>query len=92
MNDSTRKVELHPAHIWTCEDCGRDNFERCVEAEMPDDERAEMFRKFHHMQEYEELPEGWEGFGMVTAPEEVTCQHCGAEFETEEHGTIEDED
>ena len=60
-------VELHQAFLWTCEECGRDNFERAITHEPGDDDE-------------DEIPEGFEGV-WLTAPTEVTCKHCGEEFD-----------
>lgn len=70
---TTRKVEIHPAHVWTCDDCGRDNFCRGVVFEPDAEEMAEMKEHFGD----------YVGGDWMTAPEEVTCCHCGATFETE---------
>lgn len=76
MPDPVRSIELHPAFVWTCEDCGRENFTRVVRLEpelvpdlIPEDRRAEV--------------EGREG-DWCLAPDRVTCAYCGAEYETEE--------
>jgi hypothetical protein len=77
------KVELHQAFTWTCESCGRDNFERGVTVapesvdldELPDTEETESIRMW--------IAEGGEGV-FVVAPDWVTCGHCGERFETED--------
>jgi len=72
------EVELHPAHVWTCEECGRDNFCRGVVAEFDSEDRAEFVETFGE----KPLPGFW-----MTAPTEVTCGHCGVEFVTKDmHG------
>lgn len=67
------KVELHQAFQWTCEECGRDNFARAVVPESLEGQIPEGL----------EL-EDFEGGQWVTAPNRVTCEHCGERFETEE--------
>ena len=77
----TQSVQLHIAFTWTCDHCGKDNFERSVvfRPEMmasckPDNETK---------QEMERLREaGIDSSGeWVTKPERVTCGHCGGQFE-----------
>ena len=63
-----KTVELHPAHVWDCPDCGGENFCRCVVFE-PDEADIKMGY----------LPGAW-----LTAPDWVTCAHCGIEHECED--------
>ena len=76
-------VEIHQAFVWTCDSCGRDNFERAIavspeeidpsDIPVDDPETAEMIREW--------IDGGGEG-AFVRAPANVTCPHCGAEFGT----------
>lgn len=77
MPAPTPTVELHPAHVWTCEKCGRDNFCRGIVAELNREESDEMI-------ESDIDPESAVTGKWMIAPETVTCGHCGAEFKTEE--------
>lgn len=78
------KVEMRPAHTWTCDECCRDNFERGVVAELSPEGSREMRDAGC---EGNELKTGF----WMTIPESVKCGHCGAEFETEEmNGSDED--
>lgn len=76
---------MRQAFVWTCDECGRDNFELAVIAEMSPGDREECYRSFHGMEDYEELPEDWQQFEMVMAPNSVKCPSCGEEFDTTEH-------
>jgi hypothetical protein len=71
-------VELHMAFLWTCDDCGRDNFVRGVtvapEAIDPDELPGDVA---------EWLDAGGDG-GWMSAPDRVTCEHCRATFDTEQ--------
>ena len=78
-----KEVEIHPAHVWTCDECGRDNFERGVQAD------------FLTPQEYRDICEEMGVFDpaiqdeppvgmLMTAPQEVTCRYCGETFRTAE--------
>jgi hypothetical protein len=78
-----REVEIHPAHVWTCEDCGRDNFERSIAADFltPEEYRGlcEEMGIFDPAIDAEP-PEG----AIVAAPENVECRYCHGQFKTVE--------
>jgi hypothetical protein len=61
-------VELHPAHVWDCPECGIENFCRCVFFE-PDAQDMEM---------------GIEQGMWLTAPDQVTCTSCATTFDCED--------
>jgi rubrerythrin len=70
-------VELHPAFLWTCDECGRDSFARAIlvdpeSLDAADRERLDAI-----------LGEGWDGAEALMAPAEVTCPYCGATYEAE---------
>lgn len=79
-----REVELHQAYLWTCDDCGRDQFERAVvltrEALSPEDQEA-----------MDILLGGADSVHALAAPQEVTCKDCGAKFRVA-YGEEEDEE
>ena len=75
-------ASLSIAYVWDCDDCGRENFVRCIAADFGEDELQEL-RDEHGV-------EAWETGDFVTMPDKVTCKHCGAEFDTERN--IADED
>jgi rubredoxin len=91
-----RKVELHPAHLWTCDDCGRDNFERAIRVEPESLEGQEVYELTQLLAE--EANESAEVLGIVVGgewtmrPDHVKCRHCGAEFETLKGDHDEDDD
>lgn len=69
------RIELRPAYVWDCDHCGRENFVSCRVAEMSDEEQAEL---------REEMGvEAFEEGAWCLMPESVTCDHCGAKFETQ---------
>ena len=70
----TNKVEMWPAYGWTCDDCGRDNFERGVTPHLEPEEEQFLRDEMGYDDEQEGL--------FTCAPDEVTCPHCGAVFET----------
>lgn len=79
----SEKVELHPAHTWDCPDCGRENFCRGVTMEMSNEDVQEMIDRFGG--EPTDHRSYW-----ITAPESVTCAHCGKEFEAKDQAEDED--
>ena len=80
-----QKVEMLPAFVWTCPNCGIDKFERAVVPEMSDEE------KFKLRLEYGVEGEDIQGLFMM-APVEVQCPECETEFETMDFGENEDSD
>jgi hypothetical protein len=80
-----RTVELIQAFLWTCEDCGRDNFERGItispESIDPEDPPDTPGADPDTIRDW--LEAGGEG-GFVVAPDQVKCRHCGSEFGTSE--------
>jgi len=70
------RVELVPAWLWTCDNCGRDNFERSVVAELSAEEMDEL-KQEHGVEEFHEGD-------FLSAPEQVCCKGCGEEFQTKE--------
>lgn len=78
------KVVLKTAYYWICEECGRDNYDRPVLAEIVPGDKETVFREWFGLEEFEELPDDWENFQLVAIPRNVTCEHCGQEYETED--------
>lgn len=72
-----KKTRIWTAYQWTCDECGRDNFERAVQAELTPEDR----KKIAEDQGID--LEAMSG-DFVLAPEYVKCVHCGEEFETED--------
>ena len=74
-------VELHQAFLWTCDDCGRDNFARAVtlapESVDPDDLPGDLADEVR-----EWVESGGDG-AFLASPDRVTCDHCGATFRAE---------
>ena len=72
------KVEMNPAFMWDCPECGRENFARAIVPELSDEERMEM------CQDYGIDP--WDEGNWMTMPEKVTCHACRKEFEAVHYG------
>jgi hypothetical protein len=80
------KIELRPAYVWDCGQCGREVFVRAIIPEMSEEDSEEM--KKDVFGEGEE--EGEFGFFM-SLPEVVTCPYCNEEFVVQPYG-VEDYD
>lgn len=83
----TQKVELVQAFLWTCDKCGRDQFERAVSIDPEAIEGTEMAEivdaavsRFIDSSEDIEITSG----DWLIAPDCVKCNHCGAEFEVKD--------
>ncbi len=70
-------VELRPAYVWDCPECGLEHFIRCLVPELSDED-------------YQELRED-HGLGpcdtgiFIAMPESVKCKECGLTFKTEQY-------
>lgn len=82
MNGSRGSVELQMAYHWHCDECGQSNFSMPIKAEFALGEKEEAFRKVNEVDEWSELPDGWQDFECVTLPDTVSCSRCGTEFDT----------
>lgn len=78
-------VEVHPAWVFTCDECGQDSFCRSVVIEIDDPferwQAGVQMGVIEAWQEVEDIPEGI----FQSYPNIVTCGHCGAQFETVGH-------
>ena len=73
MGKAMQKVTLEAAFQWTCPSCKMENFSRTVIAEL----NAEELEDFTKAMGTRPQP------GDVrVAPEEVRCEYCACEFET----------
>lgn len=81
MTKSIDKVEMRPAYEWTCENCGRNNFESAIVCEMSPDDRIDQARHMGLIDEFSEAIPDFLQVEFVSYPETVTCPHCKAEFE-----------
>lgn len=80
MNDV---VELHEAFWWTCDACGRDSFVRSVMLDMPREDAIELARAVGAVPPDFEFDDDDEPY-WKSSPEEVTCDHCGEKYRTED--------
>jgi len=69
------KIEMHPAWVWDCPECGRENFARSIVVEMSEEESLELKLQSG-------INEWGDGFWQ-TAPSHVECKHCKFGFEAE---------
>jgi hypothetical protein len=72
-------VELLPAFLFVCPDCGLDNFVRCRRIEPDSDEGRELTEQLDNDTEIV-----WRNVGgdWLEAPTEVACAYCGTKFPT----------
>lgn len=82
-------LELHPAYVWDCANCGRENFQRAISHALDPrkDEDAEAIASFRG-QEFldgmmEDLDHGESphyGVQVVGSPRFVICKFCDCQF------------
>lgn len=82
MNDKPA-VELHPAYVWDCSECGRENWQRSVSRTIPlteDQIHEDAVEEFG--EDDPEMIEKMLGMEMMirTCPSNVVCVHCKNEF------------
>ena len=77
------RIELHPAFVWDCEDCGTENFVRAV-SDFAEDVQ-EKLREEYGVEDYE--TGSW-----CMAPSSVTCKYCGSVFYALDGEADEDDD
>lgn len=87
-------AELHAAFVWDCDQCGVENFERAVEANL-DEAVIEALDELEGTPAIEMLAPNCEDLGdgemqaaclisrISIVPTFVQCHSCGATFETE---------
>lgn len=67
-------VELHQAFSWICDECGKRNFNRAVEYDMPPEELKETKKQLGI--------ESWQDGNFLAAPRVVKCGNCKKEYKT----------
>jgi len=78
----TEKVEMRPAYQWTCDGCGRDNFESSIVIELTEDDRLDQARHMGLIGEFDTVvPDYLEG-RFESYPESVTCKFCSKTYDT----------
>lgn len=83
MTRPLKIIELAPAYVWDCDECGRENFQRSVTTRLnPDDpDDADVIRDLEGLGPDEEIDRDPNIRRTVQhRPSRVTCRHCGAEF------------
>jgi hypothetical protein len=72
----TEKIELIPASMWDCPECGKENFERMIRIEKSHEDMENMKEAFGIPQE--------EDGEFLMRPLHVVCGSCDNEFDVEE--------
>ncbi len=75
---------MRAAWEWTCEECGRDSFERSIEIKATE---TEIRRQFE-LSMTEEIPDSMLQGSYFCYPDYVRCRHCGCVFETENSDAV----
>lgn len=76
------QVELRPAFEWTCETCGRNQYESGIVAEMSPEDRIRLAASMGiGPEDIADCSEQLSGEFMLM-PEQVICEACGSEFTT----------
>ena len=70
-------VELRPAYVWDCPECGRETFENGLVTEISPEEELEL------MEEHGQFPS--DGIWMMM-PQRVYCEFCDLYFQSEHFG------
>lgn len=78
-----KKTELRQAYVWTCDECGHDNFVRAVVLEF-DEETATELKEDHGI-------EIWEEGDWVTIPDVVDCKFCNEVYKTLDYRISDDQ-
>lgn len=68
-------IEVHPAYVFDCDECGAENFVRAIVPEMSQEELDEL-RIEHGVQP-------WEAGQFTAFPNEVVCSKCGFRYATQ---------
>jgi ribosomal protein L37AE/L43A len=63
-------VELSPAYMWDCPNCGRENFQRSITVALTEEDRI-------HMNLSSEEIGSWQSY-----PNFITCKFCKQSFKT----------
>lgn len=79
-SEAEAKIELRSAFLWTCDNCGRDQFERAVEADiemLPEADREAI-------RSHPGIDMDASGFDFLMKPTRVACEVCGSAYAVEE--------
>lgn len=90
FDENLKRVELHQAVHWYCDECGTSNFEVLTISELTEEERADAYRHFHDLEDWQDLPDDWMDFELVSTPLYVTCSKCQTKFRSDVDGEIEE--
>ena len=83
-NQNDEIVELHPAHMWDCPECGRENFCRGIVNEMTYEDKKKALAEYYNINEEDLTEEEVKNGQFVSAPISVACKFCECEFRSKE--------
>jgi hypothetical protein len=76
-------IKLKAAFTFICPACGCENYiTPLTNEDTTPDEREEFFRIMLDLEEWQDLPEGWESQEIAFQPEIVECAKCDKEYAT----------
>ena len=76
-----REVEIRPAFEWTCDECGRDNYEKCLIVDLSQEQAAEIMRGIVDIEDDDDM--NFTG-SFSACPTDVKCRFCKSEFVTKD--------
>lgn len=77
------RVEMLPAFVWFCNNCGAENPERMIEATAADRREFEQyFRDDNGLEDFEPLPDDVSSMVLHASPKTVKCRDCKTAYLT----------
>ena len=74
-------VQTNPAMMFDCEECGRENFVRCISKVFENKELTEILRESGQLDEFETPPKGLQAIGKML-PSKLQCGFCKKWYRT----------
>jgi len=88
-----KKIEMKPAYVWDCDECGIENFERTIVLSLEELTQDDLDQIGEEL--LESMMNDTERGTFQSMPNHVTCRNCNIEYETyhilwPEHGDEDD--
>lgn len=100
-SEAFETLELHPAYVWDCGNCGRENTQRAISYVLDPrkEEDAEVIADMHGPEAVSEmldaLDDGEEparGVRAISTPNHVVCRHCERQYKASMGGKLAPDD
>lgn len=94
-------ADLHPAYVWDCGHCGRENTQRAISQILDprDEDDAEVIGEMYGEEVVSEMlgniedgNEPRRGVRAVSSPTHVVCRHCDRQYRASIGGLLPDDD